>query len=186
MKINRDKPLVSSLAQVHEEEKASKQKKTAAKVSDPVDQLKLSQQALDFLRQQREKAAEQKRSGLELLLRPQQEEEDSQMKAMKEAAEISKKCAKIASHLRKGDQVPLKDLRYLMKHDARLYVLTMAMRQEKEDPKKWKSELKPEDEQNQTAVSGAGASQAESAAVTEVSAPAASGGGETGSTSTEG
>lgn len=185
MKINRDKPLVSSLAQVQEEEKISKQKKTAVKVSDPVDQLKLSQQALDFLRQQRQKTAE-KKSALELLLRPQQEEEDSQIKAMKEAAEIAKKCAKIASHLRKGDQVPLKDLRYLMKHDAKLYVLTMAMRQEKEDPKKWKSELKPEDEQNQTAVSGAGASQAESAAVPEVSAPAASGGGETGSTSTEG
>lgn len=183
MKINNGRPLVSSLAQVQEEEKVSTQKKTGTKLSDPVDQLKLSQQALSFLRQQRQKAAEQK-SGLELLLQPKQQE-DSSLKAMKEAAEIMKKCAKIASHLRKGDEVPLKDLRYLMKHDAQLYMMTMAMRQEKEDPKKWKSELKDEQQEKQTTMAGEGISSTENATAVE-GISTESGGGETGSTSTEG
>lgn len=185
MKINGGKPLQAPLAQAQEQKQISEKKKLGKQPSDPLDQLKLSQQALSFLRQQQTKEKEQK-SALELLLNPKQKEEDS-ADVQKEMAKIQKNCAKIAARIRKGDIVPLKDMRYLMKHDPRLYMLTMSMRQEKEDPKKWKSVLKPGDEEKQTTAVGEAATCAENTAVSEVSASAETGGGaETGSTGTQG
>ena len=71
---------------------------------------------------------------------------------MRKTMQIMKICNKIAARIRAGDHVPLKDLRYLMKHDIRAYQMAMASRKPKEDPKEWESAIpKGEEEDKQSA-----------------------------------
>lgn len=79
--------------------------------------------------------------------------ESSQLEALKDAMEVLKACAKIAASIMKGDEVPLKDLRYLMEHDSQGYQLAMAMRRTKEDPEKCKSVVPDEKQQGQRSSS---------------------------------
>ena len=65
---------------------------------------------------------------------------------MQKTMEILKICNKIAARIRAGDHVPLKDLRYLMKHDVQAYQMAMVSRKPKEDPKEWESAI-PNEEQ---------------------------------------
>lgn len=78
--------------------------------------------------------------------------EEQVLKTLREAMEILKTCSKIAARVKAGDKVPLKDLRYLMKHDMRSYLLAMTMRKPKEDPKVWKSAIPKEDQDEQQAA----------------------------------
>lgn len=141
------------------------------------DQLDLSSQAQAFLRRQSQVAAVQRAA----LIPIQQSQEDFSSDALSEAMEQLKLCAKIAARIRAGDKVPLKDLRYLMKHDARLYMMAMAMRLPNEDPKKWDSALKGRKEEEQQSASAwdnsAGAPALEASAPAP-SAPSADTGGE--------
>lgn len=75
--------------------------------------------------------------------------EDSSENSMAKALETMKTCAKIASRIRKGDNVPLKDLRYLMKNDPQLYQMSVALRAHKANPKKHKSLVKEDDQPQQ-------------------------------------
>lgn len=184
MKINGGKPLQAPLAQTQEQRKTDGRKKTEKQLSTPLDELKLSQQAVSFLRQQQAKQKEQ-RSVVDILLGSKQEENDPYAYE-REMAEIRENCAKIAARIRKGDKVPLKDMRYLMKHDARLYVLTMAMRQEKEDPKKWKSVLKNEEQEGQAQQVELSVSVTQEPAVSGESASTGTTSGEMGSGTTTG
>ena len=71
------------------------------------------------------------------------------LESMRKAMEIMKVCNKIASRIRAGDRVPLKDLRYLLKNDPRAYQMAMAARKPKEKPKEWKSAVPKEEQENQ-------------------------------------
>lgn len=103
------------------------------------DQLTLS---LSYLEEQTRRT--QELSALERQM--QRSGSSDQLEALKEAMDILEACAKIAASIMKGDQVPPKDLQYLMEHDIKGYQLAMAMRRPKEDPEKCKSAV-PEEEQ---------------------------------------
>ena len=109
------------------------------------DQVTLSKQVLAVVQMQnRLKAIEQARENAE------NSPEAQALDTMRKTMEMLKICNKIAARIRAGDQVPLKDLRYLMKHDIRAYQLAMATRTPKENPKKWKSAIpKGEEEYEQ-------------------------------------
>ncbi len=107
------------------------------------DQVTLSKQVLAVVQMQnRIRAIEQARENAENS--PEAQVLDGMQKAMK----ILKICNKIAARIRAGDRVPLKDLRYLMKHDSRAYQMAMAARKPKEDPKEWESAI-PKEKQEQ-------------------------------------
>lgn len=111
------------------------------------DQVTLSKQVLAVIQlQNRLKAIEQARVDAENS--PEAQVLDSMQKTMK----IMKICNKIAARVRAGDRVPLKDLRYLMKHDIRSYQMAMAARKPKEDPKKWESAIPKGEEDNSQRV----------------------------------
>lgn len=69
-----------------------------------------------------------------------------------DSARIMSKCMLIASRLTSGDKVPLKDERFLQKHDMKLYLQAMKMRIPKQEPREWDSisddEEEPADELN--------------------------------------
>lgn len=111
------------------------------------DQVTLSKQVLAVVQlQNRLKAIEQARVDAENS--PEAQALDSMQKTMK----IMKICNKIAARVRAGDHVPLKDLRYLMKHDIRSYQMAMAARKPKENPKKWESAIPKGEEDNSQRV----------------------------------
>ncbi len=59
--------------------------------------------------------------------------------------EIRRICMKIAARIRKGDKVPVKDLRYLLKKDPQLYQMAMINKKPNDNPKKWK-QLSPDED----------------------------------------
>ena len=59
--------------------------------------------------------------------------------AEKDAVKILKICSKIAARIQAGDNVPLKDLQYLMKNNPLAYKMAMASRKPKKDPKECES-----------------------------------------------
>lgn len=111
------------------------------------DQVTLSKQVLAVVQMQnRLRAIEQARENAE------NSPEAQALDTMRKTMQIMKICNKIAARIRAGDHVPLKDLRYLMKHDIRAYQMAMASRKPKEDPKEWESAIpKGEEEDKQSA-----------------------------------
>lgn len=69
--------------------------------------------------------------------------------SLRETMEMLKICNKIAARIQAGDNVPLKDLRYLMKHNIRAYQLAMASRKPKEAPKEWESAIPKEEQERE-------------------------------------
>lgn len=115
------------------------------------DQVMLSKQVLAVVQMQnRLRAIEQARENADNS--PEAQALDSMQKTMK----IMKICSKIAARIRAGDHVPLKDLRYLMKHDIRAYQMAMASRKPKEDPKEWESAIPKGEEEDEQSVDCAG------------------------------
>ena len=119
--------------------KASPVRRGTAPLRPKTDQVDLSEQAVELLRRMARQSARENRgkSALEDLMRPwEQEDDDGPGSTLKEAMEVMKACAKIAANIRSGDKVPPEDLRYLIKHDPRLYMMAMASRERKGDPDK--------------------------------------------------
>lgn len=149
------------------------------------DQVTLSKQVLAVVQMQnRIRALAQAREDAKNS--PEAQALDSMRKAMK----VQKTCNKIAARIRAGDHVPMKDLRYLMKHDALAYQMAMASRKPKEDPKKWDSAIPKEKQENgqQAAAAGEQPGGVQASSGSEGSSGAAcdggsSGGAETGSSS---
>lgn len=52
-----------------------------------------------------------------------------------ESLRVMNRCMKIASNIMSGKRVPLKDLKYLMEHDSKLYQMAMVMRRPNKDDK---------------------------------------------------
>lgn len=128
------------------------------------DQVTLSKQVLAVVQMQnRLRAVEQAKENAENS--PEAQALDSLRKTMK----IMKTCSKIAARIRAGDQVPLKDLRYLMKHDIRSYQLAMVSRRPKEDPKKWESAI-PKEDQEQEQIAGRAGEQSDGVSASSDSA----------------
>lgn len=98
--------------------------------------------------------------------------EATMLESMKETMEILQTCRTIAARVQAGDKVPLKDLRYLMKHDIRGYQLAMSMRRQKENPKEWKSAIPEEREKTEAA----GKSDSKTTQTTQTAQTAPSGG----------
>ena len=138
------------------------------------DQVTLSKQVLAVVQMQnRLRAIEQAREDAK------NSPEAQALESMRKALEVMKVCNKIAARIRAGDTVPLKDLRYLMKHDMRAYQLAMASRKPKEDPKKWDSAVpRAEQENRQAAAPAVGAADgAQACAGSECSSGGPSAGG---------
>lgn len=116
------------------------------------DQVTLSKQVLAVVQMQnRLRAIDQAREDAK------NSPEAQALETLRETTKIMKICNKIAARIRAGDHVPLKDLRYLKKHDMQAYLLAMTSRKPKEDPKEWKSAIpKEEQEKEQSADRGGG------------------------------
>lgn len=115
------------------------------------DQVTLSKQVLAVVQMQnRIKAIEQAKENAKNS--PEAQVLDSMQKAMK----VLKICNKIAARIRAGDNVPLKDLRYLMKNNPQAYQMAMASRKPKEDPKEWESAIPKEEQENGQSADHAG------------------------------
>lgn len=146
------------------------------------DQVTLSKQVLAVVQMQnRLRAIEEARENAENS--PEAQALDSMQKTMK----IMKICNKIAARIRAGDRVPLKDLRYLMKHDIRAYQMAMASRKPKEDPKEWESAVPKGEEEDEQSVARTG-EQTDGVSASfgcECSSGMSSDGGSSGGTGTE-
>lgn len=145
------------------------------------DQVTLSKQVLAVVQMQnRLRALEQAREDAKNS--PEAQALDSMRKAMK----VQKTCNKIAARVRAGDHVPLKDLRYLMKHDPLAYQMAISSRKPKEDPKKWDSAIPKEKQENgqQAASSGEASGGMQASSGSEGSSGAASEGGSSGGRAT--
>jgi len=70
---------------------------------------------------------------------------------MAKAMKIMLKCRQIAMRIMKGDNVPLKDERFLAENDIELYGKAIQMRIQKADPKDYDSILDDEDEETAAA-----------------------------------
>ncbi len=115
------------------------------------DQVTLSKQVLAVIQMQnRIRAIEQAREDAE------NSPEVKALKSMRKTMEIQKICNKIAARIRAGDRVPLKDLRYLRKHDIRAYQMAMASRKPKENPKKWESAIPKKQQEDEWSTEHAG------------------------------
>lgn len=111
------------------------------------DQVTLSKQVLAVVQlQNRLRAIGQARENAE------NSPEAQALDSLKKTMEIMKICSKIAARIQAGDHVPLKDLRYLMKHNVRAYQMAMATRKPKEDPKEWKSAIPKGKEEDEPSV----------------------------------
>ena len=143
----------------------------------PADQLSLSQQALAYAEEQRQKLWNSSQEGegrhqgyLESLLDAMETKKD-ELDSMSEKLKTLNKCQKIAAAIMRGDRVPPEDLRYLMEHDKEGYKMALAMRRPKKDPEEVESVLDEED-RNGGRTEEAGGGEAPSV-------EAAGGGGET-------
>ena len=85
----------------------------------------------------------------------------NQADADAKAARIRIKCFIIAARIMRGDKVSQTDKNFLAKHDVGLYARALAMRIEKENPKKYKSISEDEEDEIPQTDSPGGAQQSE-------------------------
>lgn len=108
--------------------------------------------------------------------KPDKEGGSSLYDSLKRDMKTQDKCLKIAVRIQKGDKVPPEDLAYLAKTDPQAYMMAIALRHEKPDPKKWESVLDEEDRNGGGMETAEGA---EAVADSSGAAEGASGGGGT-------
>lgn len=113
-----------------------------------IDRLEWSRSALARLQQPEQ---EKTSSFLDLLV-PEPEDSSQEMDSLKKMMEVMKLCAEIASRIRHGDNVPQKDMDFLINSDPAQYLMAILMREAKEHPKEWDS-IVPNEESSQS-VSG--------------------------------
>ena len=127
----------------------------------PADKLTLSQQALAFIDEQNrkrwewEQEREQRRQNRLYDSLSALEGASQELDAMGRELKVMETCQKIAASIMKGDNVPPKDLLYLMKNDPEGFKLAMAMRRSKEDPEECESVVEDEEEQRDGSAGGA-------------------------------
>lgn len=125
-------------------------KAQASQPKEPADKLSLSRQALAYVEEQSrqtwnpEEGQGKKHSLIQGYL-DSMETQKKQLNSMEKKLDMMNKCQKIAAAIMRGDRVPPEDLRYLMEHDKEGYKLALALRREKQDPKKVESVLDEED-----------------------------------------
>ncbi len=112
------------------------QKKSAPTIAGRADRTSWSKQALDFIREQNRLAWQDP---------SEDKKKDPNLKRLENDLKTQDKCMKIFMRISKGDIVPPEDLNYLANTDPMAFMLAMAQRKEKPDPKKWKSVLDDED-----------------------------------------
>lgn len=109
------------------------------------DRLEVSKAAVEFLREQAQRVAQEAGK----LGAGEEEKEESGLSSLydhfQKQMDIMDKCAKISASISAGDRVPPEDLRYLKQHDMNAYRLAMATRKPKKDPKDQDSVLSEED-----------------------------------------
>lgn len=121
-----------------------------ARTQAPKDKVSLSRQALAYFETQDQIRQAQERQ------RQADKDGDQSLDLLKEGLDVMKKCLKIASSIRKGDNVPPEDLEYLQNNDPAGYLLALSQRREKEHPEEVESVLDDGDK------NGGGESPAES------------------------
>lgn len=148
-------------------ERKPQQKQPSPVVRSGTDRAAWSKQALAFVEEQNRIMWEQK---------PDKESGSSLYDSLKRDMKTQDKCLKIAVRIQKGDKVPPEDLAYLAKTDPQAYMMAIALRHEKPDPKKWESVLDEEDRNGGGMETAEGA---EAVADSSGAAEGASGGGGT-------
>ncbi len=159
-------------------ERKPQQKQPSPVARSSTDRAAWSKQALAFVEEQNRIMWEQK---------PDKENGSSLYDSLKRDMKTQDKCLKIAVRIQKGDKVPPEDLAYLAKTDPQAYMMAIALRHEKPDPKKWESVLDEEDRNGgMETAEGAEAVADSSGAAEGPSGGAASGGGGTSGGSSSG
>jgi hypothetical protein len=129
------------------------------------DRLELSRAAMNWVetlndrnyQEQEQEAALQQKIADYTNLSQQLGDVDDTADAPSESLRVMNRCMKIASNIMSGKQVPLKDQRYLMEHDSKMYQLAMAMRRPSKDDEKCDPVVKDEDEESSSGETAAGA-----------------------------
>lgn len=123
------------------------------------DTLTLTEEAQQFLAQNRKSSEEKQKSTksieLDMLRRQMEGAEKSESKIVNIA-----KCFKIARRIQNGDKVPLKDIKFLMENEPELYKHALMFKKHNPEPKKYKSCLDKEDEKGLSESQGGPAAQA--------------------------
>lgn len=84
------------------------------------------------------------------MLQQQLESADEQAEGTADSFEAFGKCLTIAQRITRGDNVPTKDMKYLMEHEPDLYKQAIMMRRPNDDPKDYDSVLDEDDTEGQT------------------------------------
>ena len=129
-------------------ERRPQQKQPSPVVRSSTDRAAWSKQALAFVEEQNRIMWEKK---------PDKEQGSSLFDSLERDMKTQDKCLKIAIRIQKGDKVPPEDLAYLAKTDPKAYMMAIALRHEKPDPKEWESVLDEEDRNGGDMETGEGA-----------------------------
>lgn len=153
MNINKLNASVSSPI-TYTPKKASDSGRTAAAAKS--DSLTLTDEARAFLDRQKtgktDKNGEKEQSSsayaqLEAMRKQMEESDDKKYSSVMDFA----KCIKIARRIQNGDRVPLKDMKFLAEKYPELYKNSILLKKHNPEPKKYKSVLDKEDEENDNA-----------------------------------
>lgn len=153
------------------------------------DRLELSRAALNWVetlsdrnyQEQEQKAALQQQKMEDFTdLSQQLEDADDTADAQSDSLRVMNRCMKIAANIMSGKRVPLKDLKYLMEHDSKMYQMAMAMKRPSKDDEKCDPVIRDEDEESPSDKTTAAGSDG------TVSAPESSAGAEAPSASADG
>lgn len=150
-------------------------KDDAIKAAEEKEKLKEQEEARKKAEEEAKRKAEEQQ--LEML-REELKNSKEQAEATAEGFESFGKCLTIAQRITRGDNVPMKDMKYLMEHEPDLYKQAIMMRQPNDDPKNYKSVLDEDDTEGSSEESidtsesaSSNASEIVSESVGETSAP---------------
>ena|GEM_PF-4492368 len=105
-------------------------------------------------RRKEQQAKEQAKQNELQMLTQELENARDQADAVGDSFEVYSKCLTIASRISRGDSVPLKDMKYLAEHEPDMFKQAILLRVPNDHPKKHKSVLEDEDEEQTESTSG--------------------------------
>lgn len=97
---------------------------------------------------------------------------NKEAEAMGESFKVYSRCLTIASRIARGDSVPMKDMKYLAEHEPDMFKQAILLRVPNDHPKKHKSVLEDEEENESTESTEGGEEASPDIAQPEAPAPA--------------
>lgn len=129
-----DEPAMT-IEEMREREKAEREQRKAAE---------------EERRKKEQQFKEQEKQNELQMLTKELENADKQADAIGDEFKVYARCLTIASRISRGDTVPMKDMKYLAEHEPDLFKQAILLRVPNDHPKKHKSVLEDDEEEQQT------------------------------------